>query len=111
MQIMSFGDKQRERSKTISWESKKKMHQFVVCWNCPESLKYYFSFYAKQNFNVVRSEFLSSFPPRFSSPEQGSGWAIVITCRPSTHLNDFSYVTPRPIFFKLHAEPSVKMGS
>ena len=28
--------------------------------------------------------------------------------RPSTPLNDFSSVTPGPIFFKLHVEPSVK---
>ena len=52
--------------------------------------------------------------PVLSSPEQGSGWAIVITCyqsssvRPFTPLNDFSSVTPEPIFFKLHVEPSVK---
>ena len=30
--------------------------------------------------------------------------------RPSKLLNDFSSVTPRPIFFKHHVEPSVKGG-
>ena len=28
----------------------------------------------------------------------------------STPLNDFSFETPRPIFFKFHVEPSVKGG-
>ena len=57
----------------------------------------------------------------FCSHVQGSGWAIVITCRPSsvavrpsyvvrpsTPLNDFHSVTSWPIFFKLHVEPSVE---
>ena len=30
--------------------------------------------------------------------------------RPSIPLNDFSSVTPGPIFFKLHLEPCVKGG-
>ena len=30
--------------------------------------------------------------------------------RPSILLNDFSSETPRPIFFKLHVEPSIKEG-
>ena len=30
--------------------------------------------------------------------------------RPFKPLNDFSSVTPGPIFFKLHVEPSVKEG-
>ena len=32
----------------------------------------------------------------------------IVHCRKSTPLNDFSSETPRPIFFKLHVEPSVK---
>ena len=46
--------------------------------------------------------------PVFSSPEQGSWWAIVITpyvVRPSTPSNDFSSVTSWPIFLNLHVEP------
>ena len=31
-----------------------------------------------------------------------------VVVRPHTHLNDFSYETPGPIFFKFHAKPSVK---
>ena len=39
----------------------------------------------------------------------------MITCHPSivhlsTPLNDFSSVTPGPIFFKLYVEPCVKGG-
>ena len=33
-----------------------------------------------------------------------------VVVRLSTLLNDFSSETPRPVFFKLHMEPSVKVG-
>ena len=40
-------------------------------------------------------------------------WSLAVhrrpsVCRPLTPLNDFSSVTPGPIFFKLHVELSVK---
>ena len=69
----------------------------------------------------IQYSFFNAYFMFFSSPEQGSGWAFVITCRPSfvhhlsiicpsTHLNDYSSETPGPIFFKVHVEPSVKRG-
>ena len=46
----------------------------------------------------------------FSSPELCSGWAIVITFRPSsirplTFSNDFSSEAAEPILLKFHMEP------
>ena len=35
---------------------------------------------------------------------------VRLSIRPSTPLNDFSYETSGPLFFKLHVEPSDKGG-
>ena len=37
MQILSLGDNLYKKSKPIFWE--KKINQFVICWNCPDSGK------------------------------------------------------------------------
>ena len=39
MQIVSLEDDLRERLILFSGKNKKKYHQFVVCWKCPESGK------------------------------------------------------------------------
>ena len=92
-------------------------------WDNLNNYRIHFGAKIKQNLNTsfIRTSECSLYLI-FSSPEQGSGWAIVITFRPlsavrfppsvrrpSTPLNDFSE-TPGLVFFNLYVERSVDGG-